>query len=138
MNQRKGSRAQRAPNYVERLRALWEELVSWRGQDAADVLLRSTRHQTRVDVLEGVFVDREPVFEASWPHTLCDAPDAEQLALITAGEMPGLRTRVLPGTDVPIIETYSRIDPRTYHPSGTLANPTPEEIRHFHNTGECS
>ncbi len=93
--------------------------------------------QARVDLLEGVFVDREPVFESSWPTTLCDAPDADQSAQIAAGAMPGLRLKTVPGTDERIVDTYARIQPGQYNPVGTLENPTPEEIRDFHQTGKC-
>ncbi len=137
MKQRKSSRTAKTFHYVERLQALWEELSRYRGHDVSTVSRRSVRAQARVDLLEGVFVDREPVFDSSWPTTLCDAPDADQSVQIAAGAMPGLRYRTVPGTGEKIVDTYARIQPGRFNPTGTLESPTPEEIKDHHQTGTC-
>ncbi len=133
LTKKKASRKARDTCYVANLRRAWEELLGYRAQDESARQLRDDREQARVDELEGVFADREPVFETSWMQTVCDAQDDHTAALIAEGSIPGIRVKKVDGAEV--IDIYSRINPSRYHPEGTTINPTPEEIRDFHKTG---
>ena len=53
--------------------------------------------------------------------------------LIAQGDVPGMRIKKVDGEDV--VDVYSRINPEHYRPEGTVNNPTPDEIRDFHETG---
>ena len=64
---------------------------------------------------------------------MCDAPDSRMMDLIAEGDVPGLRIKKVDGEEV--VDVYARINPERYRPEGTLVNPTPTEIKDFHETG---